>query len=251
MNTQKDIVSQITRYIPLFSVLSLMFGSISLFAFYHNYGINIISYLELNEIISQTMKDFIVISFMGLIYVVSGYFLSFTSFGENYKTICSNTSFIKAIISNRPFFIVVIVLISVITATVITSYRNAIRIDTAQIYTATALLPLILLLTFIELNRRSHSIVKVFPSLETISIVLFSVVVIFMAVTLSFLRHSTLKINDNYLKNSIVIDKKIIKSTPTYYFIGKTKEYVFFFNEKDSVADVFPISTIQQLTLNR
>jgi hypothetical protein len=62
----------------------------------------------------------------------------------------------------------------------------------------------------------------------------------------SKIRHRKNKI---YLNNSIMIGDKLIKSTPKYYFIGKTSGYVFFFNEANYTTDVFPMNTVSKLTL--
>lgn len=48
--------------------------------------------------------------------------------------------------------------------------------------------------------------------------------------------------------NYIVVDNKKISSTENYFYIGKSKNYVFFHNKQIGNTDIFPINTVSKLT---
>ena len=49
--------------------------------------------------------------------------------------------------------------------------------------------------------------------------------------------------------NSIIFKNRLVKSTKHYYYIGQTKNYVFFHNDTSNVTDIFPARFVSKLTL--
>ncbi len=60
----------------------------------------------------------------------------------------------------------------------------------------------------------------------------------------------SVKYQQENINESITIDKVIHISTKDYYYIGQTKAYVFFHNEKNNTNDIFQKSQVSKMTLS-
>jgi hypothetical protein len=55
------------------------------------------------------------------------------------------------------------------------------------------------------------------------------------------------KYKHKFINAAIVVDDKVIKSDSTSFYIGKTDNYVFFYNKNNDQAAVYPIERVQQI----
>ncbi|WP_379963392.1 hypothetical protein [Epilithonimonas sp. UC225_85] len=51
-----------------------------------------------------------------------------------------------------------------------------------------------------------------------------------------------------YTGTTIITGNKIIKSNQNFYFIGKTNEYIFFYNQKLNNVKVYPLKDVNEIT---
>jgi len=78
---------------------------------------------------------------------------------------------------------------------------------------------------------------------ENFGVVVALVATIFMAFLSSTIEYTNLK-NNKPTGSYIEMGKVKVTSTSDCYIIGRTKAYVFFYNEKSNIAEVYPVSQI-------
>lgn len=247
---QKDYVSIFTKYIPIFSIVSLLFGVTNLTAYYNYYNINILPYLEINEVIFLTLKDFIIITLIISFSFLASYKKETNNPPpESFKDIYIQSSFLDVLKRNKKertlFLILLIIILSFSILKLVLSIPTS-----TWLLAITGFITLIILLFFdIVINRTYYKFFRRLPNKHIVIVSLLCLTLFSAAMILGYYKSNCLKENGDYLKNSITIEGKEQKSNHGYYYIGKTSKYVFFYNDTTGLCDRIPISRITMMSL--
>ncbi len=75
------------------------------------------------------------------------------------------------------------------------------------------------------------------------------IVLLYVGVLEGYVKYRYVNYFQSHNNYSITIDKKPIVSNIGFYYIGKTKSNVFFYNDTSKLVTVFPASSIQKMQL--
>lgn len=256
MSNDKNYLSgKITGYIPVLTLISLVFGIVSLASYYSYFGINILSYLELNEIIFRTARD--------LVFVVGGGIFGYIITGKQYEEYVreddekwskieatySSTNLINLILSDLSLKITFWVLF-IIEIVLIVSFEVGWLMPKA-FWIAFGMLWMVIGLTFstVEVKRRYFIKYRRFPNSEIILFVRLLVIVCLGGMMMAYLEVERVERRNKEYQTTIIVNNETIKSNSRYFYLGKTNSYVFFYNDSTNVAEIFPMSSISKLSL--
>lgn len=257
---EKDLISQVTKYLPVLSLYSLSFGMINLTYYYRCFNINILFFLEMDEILNQTLTDFYKVTAIVLVTATAfGLFNRSSDEDEvlteeelrqkrlemrekrnsrNYKRKWTNLKIFRLIMLS-------IVMCFLIYPTWYLGFETNNKLDSPILLISIVSWVVCLVVT---LTYEGHyQITKRYPTRQFQIITLSGAVTIIMAIFVAEIRYRNLFKNE--LKISITVGQKPIKSTSTNYYIGRTKNYVFFYNVSSNSTDVYPTSTISKYTI--
>lgn len=249
-DTNSSLGNKITGYIPVLTLVSLIFGVVSLVLYYSYFRVDILSYLELNEIIFRTARD--------LIFIFAGVLLAFVLTGsqnendtssEKKKFNYSKKGFIQVVKSDSVLFSMFIFWFVVLWVLIILRQKDALEIKYFSVGVCQVLMIIGIIFVPVELKRRYMKKYGAFPSNEIILFSRFLVIVFFCGLIRGDIEITRTIESRGKLSNSIIANGQLIKSTKDYYYIGKTNGYVFFYDERSQKADVYPISVVSKLSI--
>lgn len=90
---------------------------------------------------------------------------------------------------------------------------------------------------------------KLSPSVS--NLILYFIIITLMLINTTIDEIRNVKNNKKYLNTSFVTTKAEIISDSFHYFIGKTKNYLFFYDEKLNKTIIYPMTEIKQLNFAR
>jgi hypothetical protein len=247
---QPDVIPHLTKYIPLFSVFSFLYGISDLTFYYTSFNINILSYLEVSEIISLTLYGFCVISFIGFVLYIMCTYVIMPSLNALIKYVSASSIFNRHFKGSTIILLSVIFLIDLILFAIATFFLKQ-KSEPAQF---TLFLQLLLLMFSIGLITaifviKYYNKYKEDPKKEVIAIFVFFCLCTGAPAWVSSTDAERLKTSKDRLTSFIYLEHRLIKPTKTYYYIGKTNKYAFYFNEYTGACDVFPMNLVTKMTL--
>jgi len=251
MSNENDYVERFTKYIPLLTFIALTYGTVTNLIEYSRFNINVISYLDVNEIVLQSIGDLVIVFCSALLIYFGMLIFIALGMGIGFEQSLQKPNTIASISANQPVMMLIKMNISIIIIGTILRYFNYVDVKLYTALISTVVLITTSLILFQELNRsyyqRHHKLI----TRELIFILSLSFFVLTYAIIKGISKNVMFHNDNKYLKNSIEFDGKLIKSTPTYYLILKTNNYVLFYNEANGTTDVFPTSKIDKYTLTR
>lgn len=251
MNSEKDYLAECAKVIPILAAIILAFSAVRMGAYYFFFKINIFTYCEIMEIIPQSINSFMFncgvgIALFFLVKFLASLILSESGIREMY----SQPTFLQSV-NVYPFAFYLVLLFS---GTLVMSSILALfgLVGGYLILKIVVYILLTLGLTgiLIEISRTYYNKHQKFISKRFLYLIIFTAYCIVIGVVDGAVSTFTIKNNNTYLKNSITLNKAVINSTPTFYYVGKTAKYVFFYNEETESSEAYSISTIEKLTLS-
>ena len=236
-----NLAELIKNYIPFISVVTVGYGVVYIFTFYSMFNLNIFQFLEVNEILLQSLKDLvlivipaIVILFYGSIYVkqatgnttdrrskVIKISRIISIIGGVLSSIQPITELIRGILILEN--VLYIVIINIGYSLVFLTFKTALKEN---------------------LTKTERLIKKNFLQILLIG------GLCFLALLLGITKAATLK--TGFLNEGIAItlnNNKIITSTHQCYYIGRTKSFTFFYNDSSKFVDVYDAKDIKAIKI--
>lgn len=251
MNPEKDYLAECAKVIPILAAIILAFSAVRIGAYYFFFKINIFSYCDIMEIIPQSINSFMFNCVVGIVLFFLVKFLAVLIISESdIKEMYSQPTFLQSV-NVYPFAFYLILLLS---GALITSFLLAL-FGLVGWYLILKLVIYILLTVgltaiLIEISRVYYNKHQKFISKRFLYLIIFTTYCIIIGAVDGAVSTFTIKNNNTYLKNSITLNKTVVNSTPTFYYVGKTAKFVFFYNEETESAEAFSITTIEKLTLS-
>jgi hypothetical protein len=172
------------------------------------------------------------------------------------KTIEKITKFISSIYIVLSFVYIILVLLNLITLIFyfqffnikIMSYLDFQEVILSFSHKLLFCYFTILIVGIISLYKIKSKIKKYLPTFMILIFVLF----LFLTIIFSIVSAWRLKNTTHNLNISItLLNGNTIKSTKTYKYIGKTKNYVFYYNTLKDVTIIYPVEQILNISIGR
>lgn len=239
MNNTKNFGS----YLPLFTIAVVIIGIVKLTVYYNSFDIPIKYFLGLSEIGLYVSEDLLILSFLVFIVFTGSASESLDSmFFKFPRNINTNTPQTKTAIANpnaSTYFSIVFPLFMLI-MTVGMTPKSA-----RYIFISLVMLYFIILIYFTpSIYSRLKANKSYFITLLILAIIGYES----LAVRSEILGNYDGVYNGTRIE---IKDKPPFVSSDTMFFIGKTSDYVFLYNKKDSTATVLPTSSVEKIILKR
>lgn len=239
--------SKIEIGLDVVSVITLMIisaGMIKEYLYYKMFGIRIFSFLSIDEIIISFADNLL---YYSLILISSAFFLiSFIANCEALLHSISSLSLISRVIEyfgkNLPALFITIMLNAAIwlfgyLRKNIHWFETLLNIVLSWI--AFWLLPILLFEIRISTDISSSGMSNYYIIIIAISLALYSIMS-------AFNEAYKVKHYKHYQGTEVELEDEIITSDDEYYYVGHSKNYIFFFDPEVKAAEVWPIATVKR-----
>jgi hypothetical protein len=238
-------IEELLKNTGIISGLLIFFGFLELYFYYTNFHVNIINFLELSEILVIFLGDLFILAFLTILLLIYYYFFYKNEFPDKIIMAYKNADFkdrIKRYLRKISGYILVG-----------TFYFSAVwfigRNRDLVLYTFLVTWGPLLSLSIIRVIQMEFIIRnnKFFPHFLFIIFTLcVSSILFFIAVMKADFVKSGL-----YKGTEVQINDTILKSDITEYYIGNTKNYIFFYNDTAKVARIFPMGAVKEIKLKK
>jgi hypothetical protein len=237
-------MNKIKDNLPLASAFLLILGAINLIYFYSFFNIDISTYIDLTEILSLSLPFFIRATIISIPLTV--FVLSTAKFSFNKPTDENTVSVkVKSVFGWSIFLFGILYFY-----TILTGYLD---------YTLTWDLGIALFILLVS----DYFMLKLMPSFTKqvkeaygleIEITIIPIIITMITIsvfTIVNTRHNARNImyKGSFAFAEVQLDSTSIHSDSTYRYIGKTKSYIFFYNNKTSKSDAYSLSDAKRLTI--
>ncbi len=222
-----DLFIEIPKYIPFLTVVSFLFNSVNLSLYYTFFGIDIFKYIELTEILTQLLKDLVILTLFLLSYFLLIFFII--------KLFKPPIVFIYRTIKRiKNFFVIIVMLIYTIPELNYIITRDLTKTLNYLLISIFSTFNIIIIYQLIINRGFKNHITRL--NLTAICIIIFTT---FVSSFISIDKVISVRLNHRNKNDFILYQGKKIQSTDTYYFIGQTKSTIFFYDEIHKFTDCY------------
>ena len=240
-----------TKYIPFVSAGLMLLGVTKLTFYYGHFGVNILSFLEFDEILTSFLRDIVSVYFM------LGFFIFYTISSSSNPESITEKFFTK---EKRQYFIRTTAVLILFCFFMTTAVRYIIKSfqsnkSDMSVLAGGVMVAILYILVFRYVYTRHTS--KLMRQLSiTFGIILICGVFVSLeshfestAVEKGKANFGTRIIfnNETFLNDS----SHVFVSDSSTYYIGKTKNYIFIYNEREYFTSVYPMSNVISIDLKR
>jgi hypothetical protein len=253
LNKKNDFGQLIISYLPIFTLISLGIGILNQLVYYYPFHLDILTYVDLNEIILSSFTILLKCLVIALVGYISAELMSF--FIKKPLKI-TNKYYDGIPISLKRanifmmFFVVVFSLLLVLFYNRYNNTNYGILIKEWHLVLCTlyiiGVLGIASLLYFKYVYETNYSMPFKF---KYTNIIMASIVVLYWTIFFSALDAINMSFHSSY-GTYIEAGNKRVVSTLNYYYIGRTKNFVFFYDVKNDFTDIYQNKDISLLSIN-
>lgn len=243
--TDTENKNSLLQFLPYAGALLIVLGVIKHMIYYSAFGVNILNYLETGEIITSFLGDIIHIIVM---LVVGRVFAEFIIKEQDYSVnICSDDNLLircaKYLNFAKWYFLCVFILASILCYLL---WKN-----TEIFIMMIKLIAVLFISTFIIIILQGeHRYYKKNSSRKFPRYTIFLPTILFAIIGPTIREIERVKYDKLNTAIIVQIDSDTLISTPSYYYIGKTNKYIFFYDDSLGVAEIFPMERVKKIKLN-
>lgn len=224
----------------------LIAGLLRLYLFFKSFNISILPYIELQELTTLALDNLLYFSIFILFNLII--------FSFFYKNSSSNKKRIKRL-KQHGFFR----LDKIIVFVIIVPILYLIQYNIEKIYSYEFILWIVLLFVGIYLNPFVYFESQQLLQKQNIKINKLTLVFLISAINLCFFagisgisEANKIKLTNYYYGSKFELDNgEIIHSNSEKYYIGKSKEYIFFYKPIEEITNIVPVSRIRNIELKK
>jgi hypothetical protein len=247
-------IDRLKTIVPYAGPFLIFLGVLKLTIYYRAFNVQIMSFLDLSEVLTAFLDDLLLLTLaIGSVILFD---LATTTKSELdssrvlHDTFSFEPNFFKRLriyLKRMAGFLVPINLVLIL-AVILQLFR-----PNPDFYYLiwTLLTPDILalcMLLLLEYKRRHYVLYKKPLDPSSYNLTLFLVVILVMLIFKAESDIHSVKVGKKYLNSSFVLDSLTINSDSLHYYIGNTKDYLFFFDEQKNQSVVLPMNRIKRLT---
>jgi uncharacterized membrane-anchored protein len=253
--TKKSEPHDYLKYSQLVAPTLIILGVARDVLYYREFNVNILGFLEFTEIITSFLEVILAAIIALCLGILLRLFRDDDLTAKFESQYWSDTYKTKKFSSRLWIFIrthTLLMLALIIVIEIMFFVMQLVRANTiAENYLlAPALVIGFLILIFthyeVQVQHRRKKTSKAFRQItDFVSLLIFMLILVMMQATFEV---RSVKINKKYEGVSIIrTDSSKYVSDASFYYIGKTKEYIFFHNEKTNTTEVIPASDVKNL----
>lgn len=221
-NETQENKTDFLKFIPFVLPLVILIGVARLVFYYQHFNLDILPFLDFSEILTSFLNDLIIIVFF-ICHLVVAYSI--------FKEMKSNP--LRHYLILLSLFGLFYIIYGIVT------YKS-VRFSVISFGGVISILAVVAIY-FRQFNNTTYIFKQVAVS--------FFIGVI-VAVLISYDDSYAVKYNKIYSKVKVQLDSTSLQCDSTHYYIGNTKNYLFFYNEKSRTATVYPIVRVKQIDFN-
>lgn len=253
-NTRQEF--RISQYISYVGPFIIFLGMVRLITFYNAFGVSIISYLDFSEIITSffDILIFVIIYFayISIQNFVAGDKEQANEANKKRQEIINENDFWKIIRLYITYFKKLLIFEFLVILGCLFSHfvYSWISAWTIFIVITTFFFLQVFLIIIVEIERKHIHLESSINRKRFISMTLYFLVFTMGVRYYSSYQAGLIKREKSTYGVTISLDnEQTLVSDSTSYFIGKTLNYVFIYDEKQNTTDIIPMTRIKQITM--
>jgi hypothetical protein len=247
-------MKKITENLPVLSIGLLLFSLFRLLLYYSVFNINIIDYVDIGEIISLSLASYIPAIFMVSLIILAVYFAQDSELlsvhnPERFLKIQAPESVFKrfySFVNDIGKYNAFVPFLGYFIGAVLYYDKQETAIGVLIISTFFFVNTYYNFL-ILEVSRKKKSLTGTGLSTLTSNAIKITMLVTYITYFYTYV-DATVKIRDTSYKNVTVgMSGKIIKSSNKFRYIGKTKDYIFFYQTDKKLGKVYSLDKVDSL----
>lgn len=251
-----EVFLKINQFISYIGTFVIFLSTLKLVSFYNSFGISIISYLEFSELLISFFEVIVVCIFILLVLMIHDFLFSRESKHEKQKLK------INALLNEKKVLKILWLYIKILRYPLLLSsivyllflFCNKSNLQylsaTLKFIFSFYILTITLLILKFEIDRKllNHKFRRFSKQFILLTLV-------FLGFTITIVLYSEHQTNlirkakSNFgVEITFDTDNKFVSDSFSYY-IGKTRNFIFIYDEKNKTADVYPMSRIKKIKL--
>jgi hypothetical protein len=252
VNIKREFLKIIIPYIGTFLIF---LGMLKLTIYYNAFNIKINHFLEITEVLTAFFNDLIFVSVTFAVVILINFLMITDSelqtdnkFHNDYVNEKSLKKRIVAWLKKLSLLLICDILFLVMWIVSKILHKNILSSTSLWVGINVQFVLMFLLIEY----KRKHFIVYNRPlGASLYNTILFSIVVVIAILTSTYNEISYVKEKKKYINTSFKVKEQEIISDSTHYYIGQTKNYLFFYDETKNRTSVFPMSNVSQLNFGK
>lgn len=238
-------------YFPFIGTLFVVFGAIKIVLFFRAFGIEVVSFLDFGEIITLFLEELLWLTALVVFFFLVNWKSIFSGNSEitrnNFKQVVHEKSLRKRLkfyfeteVNVHTF--VIISLAQTMYYFLFVKILHFFVLSLVCIWTF-----FIIIILILEVRTKLNSYVTIFHTLILNIVAFFLLGSIYIAIS----SYYSVNYHNKYIGTQLELthDRQTIVTTYWYFYVGKTRNYVFLYDRKKSSYDVIPMSQIKKLSI--
>jgi len=245
---------QLLKILPYTGGFIIFCGIIKGILYYNQFHVSIVSFIEFSEFVTLFLND---IMYYGLYFIVLQLFLFISDNrqaalkrDETRFDIMANPKLLKRLWGYVKYMwpLCVVIIVMAIALTLPLFFPTANDVSLLRIHFFSFLSIFLYLIGSFEFNRQFVIHFKDLPDMTYSN--LFGIAFVFLSIVVSSAYTDAYLVKNSY-KNigvRVILEKDTIVSDSTRYYIGKTNNYIFFYNEKNNNSTAIPMNRVKEIS---
>lgn len=243
-------------YLPYVGTILIFLGALRQILYYSLFDFAILPYLELTEALTLFLNDFAIFAAMVISQNVIMFLFQpkeeFESIGQGINETLKERIFLKRLLAYATNGINLIILS--IVWLIGFPFWIWLSDKSWTLYFAFLLIPLgvLLFLTFIyELRRQWFVKYEAYPKFIYTDLIKLSLILLFYTIMTAYSEHESVALKKKYIGTTVLTERDTLVSDNNFYFIGQTRNFIFFHNTIDTSTTVISRSDIKKFIIKR
>jgi hypothetical protein len=240
---------------PYAGPVLIFIGVVRLHLYYSSFNISIVDFLDFSEILTAFLDDLILLGFYALLMIVAVFFTTPKFEGDK-------AEFVQVFLAEHSFAKRIVAFLKWTSSLIVFLNLSFIAILAARFFKKEGLEPafwvffwnnLLVLIVFFVFEFRYRYFVRYQRHFDP----WYSNLLLFLVLLLSILFQQvqydirSVKHHKKFAHVTFGLDDAIIKSDSTAYYIGNTRNYLFFYDEEHENTTVYPMFRVRQITFTK
>jgi hypothetical protein len=243
-------------YLPYVGTILVFLGALRQILYYGLFNFTILPYLELTEALTLFLNDFAVFAAIiisqNLIMFLFQPKKEFESIGQGLNEALKERNFLKRVLAYATNGVNLIILFFLW----LIGFPFWIWFSDKSwiLYLLFLIIPVgaLLFLTFIyELRRQWFVKYEAFPKLIYTDLLKFSLILLTYTIVEAYSEHTSVAFKKKYIGTMVLTEQDTLESDSNFYFIGQTRNFIFFNNTIDTSITVISRSDIKKFIVKR
>jgi hypothetical protein len=260
--SKKSPAEQLLMFAQIITPFFIFCGVTKLVIFYRYFGIDVIDYLELSEILTSFLDDIVIFFLMGLMlaYAVMSLSPDDSATGKSSATAVTAERDLLPFRVPRQFYYTLVVAFGQSVAVLVIQSDRTVVFEMAS-WVVPLMLPLLALELAALLLRKPRKprvmrnvldYLNEFPAMRPRRVRIFTASVIVLGFVVSMvpvgvIEHFRVVERAKYFRDRFELENATILTTPRFFFVGKTNKYFFFHNLDSATSTILPADKVRRV----